>query len=567
VPRTLTRPTPRPQGQWASGDRTPLNGPERLKQERAPLGIRELVEQVYAREGIDAIPLEDLTERFKWWGLYTQRRQDAPATETGGSAAELSDRYFMLRIRTDGGRLTSGQLRAIAWASERCGRDVADVTDRQNVQLHWIRIEDVPAIWDRLGAVGLTTEMACGDVPRGFLGCPVAGHDADEVLDASDVLAATAKRALGNPEYGNLPRKFKTSIAGCSQHCAQPEINDVAFTGTRSAAGQPGFDLWVGGGLGSSPRLAERLGVFVAPDLVPDVWEAVTSAFRDHGYRRSRKHARLKFLLADIGPEAFRRIVEDEYLGFRLPDGEAAPPSPTAQADHVGVFAQPDGRRYVGVAPRAGRIAGSQLRAVADLADLHGSGRVALTTQQKLVVLDVDAARVEDLVDALGALDLRARPHPFRRATMACTGIEFCKLALAETKANADLLYRELERRLPDWDEDVRINVNGCPNSCARFQVADIGFMGALVPLPGGGRGEGFLVHLGGGLGQQRGFARKARGVKVPASDLAGYTEALLRRYRERRGGHRSFSDYVRSLDDDALAAFAAAPAPAAEAA
>jgi len=559
VSRTDVRPTPRPQGQWAVGDRTPLNGPERLKAERAPLEVRERIESVHAYEGFDSLPAEDLKERLKWWGLYTQRRQDAPATETGSSAEQLMDRYFMLRIRTDGGQLTAAQLRAIAWASQACGRDVADVTDRQNIQLHWVRIEDVPEIWRRLEAVGLTTGMACGDVPRGFLGCPVAGRDADEVLDATEVITATAARAVGNPAYANLPRKFKTSIAACAQQCAQPEINDVAFVGVRHE-GQAGFDVLVGGGLGTAPHFAQRLGVFVAPQRVPDVWEAIVSAFRDHGYRRSRKHARLKFLIADLGAAAFREIVEREYLGERLPDGPPATPSHHGQVDHVGVFAQADGRYSVGVAPRAGRIAGSQLRAVADLAEAHGSGQVALTTQQKLVVLDVEPGRVEGLVGALGDHDLRARPHPFRRTTMACTGIEFCKLALAETKGAADVLYRQLEQRLPDWDEGVRINVNGCPNSCARFQVADIGFMGALVETEREGRGEGFLVHLGGGLGEQRAFARKARGVRVPAGDLTDYTEALLRRYVERRGGHTSFSDYVRSLDTDELAEFAAPP-------
>jgi len=554
---TTTR--PRPQGQWAAGDLTPLNDPEKLKQDSPPLGVRERVEQVYARQGFGSIPPPDLKERLKWWGLYTQRRQDAPATATGAPAEELADPYFMLRIRTDGGLLTAAQLRAIAWASQVHGRDVADVTDRQNVQLHWIRIEDVPAIWDRIESVGLTSGMACGDVPRGFLGCPVAGRDATEVLDATAVLRATAARALGNPAYENLPRKFKTSIAGCGQQCAQPELNDVSFVGALGPDGTAGFDLRVGGGLGTAPHLAARLGAWVAPELVPGVWEAVASAFRDHGYRRSRKHARLKFLIADIGPQAFREIVEKEYLGHALPDLDA-PPAPSAreQTDHVGVFAQPDGRAHVGVAPRAGRVLGSQLRAVADLAEVHGSGAVALTTQQKLVVLDVDPARVDELVAALDAHDLRARPHPFRRTTMACTGIEFCKLALAETKGSADRLYRELERRLPDWDEDVRINVNGCPNSCARFQVADIGLMGALVPGADGERAEGFLVHLGGELGAQARFARKARGVRIPAGDAVDYVETLLRRYRDRRGDAPSFSAYVRTLDDAALAAFAA---------
>ncbi|MDP8977354.1 MAG: nitrite/sulfite reductase [Actinomycetota bacterium] len=554
----------RPQGQWASGETEPLNAVERVKRDGGGLDVRERVERRYAAEGVGAIGDDDLRERLKWWGLYTQRRQDAPATMTGGPPEDLTDEHFMMRVRIDGGRLTSDQLRAVAWASRRHGRDVADVTDRQNVQLHWIRIEDVPEIWRRLEAVGLTTAMACGDVPRGFLGCPVAGRDAAEVVDATPLLSEVRKRSVANPEFANLPRKFKTSISGCAQQCAQPALNDVAFVGLRApgaggrADGAVGFDLLVGGGLGANPHFARRLGAFVPPDAVPDVWEAVARLFRDHGYRRSRKRARLKFLVADWGPQRVREVLERDYLGAALPDGPPAPPSPGAQRDHVGVFAQSDGNRYVGVAPRAGRVAGHQLAAVADLADRFGSGLVRLTTQQKIVLLDVDPAAADELLAALDALDLRARAGAFRTGTMSCTGLEFCKLALAETKGNADALYRELERRLPEWDEELRIHLNGCPNSCARFQVADIGLMGALVPRPDGSRGEGFLVHLGGALGGAQAFGEKVRGVRVPAEDLADYVETLLRRYLARADGHAGFSDFVRSLDAAELEAFAA---------
>jgi sulfite reductase (ferredoxin) len=550
-----------PQGQWALGASEPLNHSEALKQEDGGLNVRRRVEQRYATEGFGSIAPDDLHERLKWWGLYTQRRQDKPSSETGSPAAELMDEFFMLRVRIDGGLLTADQLRAVAWASEHCGRNLADVTDRQNVQLHWIRIEDMPEIWRRLEATGLTSAMACGDVPRGFLGCPVAGRDAGEVLDATAVLRAVQKRAVGNPEFANLPRKYKTSISGCAQHCAQHEINDVAFVGVRApGTAEAGFDLWVGGGLGSNPHFARRLGVFVTPDAVPEVWEAVTLVFRDYGYRKSRKHARLKFLMADWGPERFREVMERDYLGYRLPDGSPPPPSTTAQRDHVGVFEQVDGNCYVGFAPRAGRVEGSQLRRVAELSESHGSGQIRLTTQQKIVIVDVPPARVEDLVAELDGLDLPTHASPFRTATMACTGIQFCKLALAETKGNAERLFRELERRLPGWDEVVRINLNGCPNSCARFQVADIGLLGALLQREDGSKAEGFLVHLGGHLGEEPSFGKKVKGVRVFAEDLPDYLETLLRRYAEGRNGHRSFSEYVHALDDDALAAFAAPP-------
>ncbi|MGZ4104588.1 MAG: nitrite/sulfite reductase [Actinomycetota bacterium] len=551
----------RGQGQWALGYREPLNAAERTKKDDDGLNVRARIETIYARNGFRSIDKADLRSRLRWWGLYTQRRHGVPAGVTmSAEPEELEDEFFMLRIRVAGGLLTSEQLRAIAFVSERFGRDVADVTDRQNIQLHWIRIEDMPRIWEAIERVGLTTAEACGDTPRNMIGCPLAGVDADEIIDATPYLLETHKRFVGDPAFSNLPRKFKTSMAGCAQQCAQHEINDVSFVGVRRDDGRVGFDLWVGGGLGPNPHFAKRLSVFVEPGQVPDVWAGVVGAFRDYGYRRVRNRARLKFLIADWGPERFREVVEREYLGFSLSDGDPPPSSTTGQRDHVGVFAQQDGRRYVGFAPRAGRIAGHQLRRIADLAERHGSSRISTTTQQKVVICDVEAGDVDALVSELHAEDLRVEASAFRRGTMACTGIEFCKLALAETKMRAQWLYRELEERLPDFDEDIRINVNGCPNSCARFQVADIGLMGAVMSRVDGTKSDGFLVHLGGRMGEGAAFGRKARGVRVYGEDLVPYVESLIRRYQQGRNGHRSFGDYVNALSDDELASFAAPP-------
>jgi len=553
-----TRADKRGQGQWALGYMEPLNAAERAKRDDDGLNVRARIESIYAKQGFHSIDKVDLRNRFRWWGLYTQRKQGVPAGKTGSAEPEeLEDEFFMLRIRIAGGVLNAEQTRAIAWVSERFGRDVADITDRQNVQLHWIRIEDMPRIWEELERVDLTTAEACGDTPRNMIGCPLAGIDAHEVIDATPYLLETHRRFVGDPAFSNLPRKFKTSIAGCAQQCAQHEINDVSFVGV-VRDGVRGFDLWVGGGLGPNPHLARRLGAFVEPDQVPDVWAAVTSTFRDYGYRRVRNRARLKFLMADWGPERFREVMEREYLGYGLPDGDPPPPSSTTQRDHVGVFEQRDGLRYVGFAPRAGRIAGHQLRRVADLAEGYGSGRVRTTTQQKMVICDVPVEAVPDLVAGLEDEDLRVQASVFRRSTMACTGIEFCKLALAETKARAQWLYQELEERLPGFDEEIRINVNGCPNSCARFQIADIGLMGCTLPRADGTKSDGFLVHLGGGLGDDAGFGRKVKGVRVYGEDLADYVEALLRRYLGRRDGHGSFREYVSGLSDEQLAAFAA---------
>jgi sulfite reductase (ferredoxin) len=562
---TTTRPQPRKrgEGQWGLGYFEPLNPAERTKRDDDGLHVRARIEEKYAKLGFRSIDKADLRSRFRWWGLYTQRRQGVPGGATATAEPhELEDEYFMFRIRIPGGQLTSEQLRAIAWCSERFGRDVADVTDRQNVQLHWIRIQDVPRLWAALESVGLSTQEACGDTPRVMLGCPLAGVDADEILDATPHLLETERRYVGDPSFSNLPRKYKTSISGCRQQCAQHEINDIGFVGVEDPSRGPGFDLWVGGGLSTSPHMGRRLGAFVEPDLVPDVWASVTGTFRDYGYRRARNHARLKFLVADWGPERFREVMEKEYLGFALPDGDPPPASPAAHRDHVGVFPQRDGRSYVGFAPKAGRIPGHQLRRVAELAEGFGDGRVRTTTQQKLVILGVAGEHVEPLVAALEAEDLRVHPSPFRRGLMACTGIEFCKLAIVETKGRAMWLANELEERLPDFDEDLRIHVNGCPNSCARFQTADIGLLGGLLPRPDGTRSEAFLVHLGGGLGRDGGFARKVKGVRVFAEDSADYVEALVRRYRQRRNGHTSFAAFVRSLSNEELARFAAWEGP-----
>ncbi len=555
--RDATRPK-RGQGQWKLGYYEPLNLPEQTKRDDDGLNVRERIEKIYSKQGFRSIAPPDLRSRFRWWGLYTQRKQGTPAGITAtAEPEELEDEFFMLRIRIAGGLLTSEQLRAIGWISERFGRDVADVTDRQNVQLHWIRIEDVPRIFEEIERVGLTTCEACGDTPRNMIGCPLAGVDHDEIIDASPSIQLTHKKYVGDSAFSNLPRKYKTSMAGCVQQCAQHEINDISFVGVNGPDGTPGFDLWVGGGLGPNPHFAKRLGAFVDPDRVPDVWAAVTGTFRDYGYRRSRNRARLKFLVADWGAEKFREVMQNEYLGYALPDGEAPPPSLTGQRDHVGVFEQKDGRLYVGFAPKAGRIYGHQLTAVAGLAEEYGSGRTRTTTQQKMVILDVPPERVEELVSALESEDLRVRPSAFRRGTMACTGIEFCKLALAETKMRAQQLYRELEERLPDFDEDIRINVNGCPNSCARFQIADIGLMGAIMSRTNGTKSDGFLVHLGGHLGDGHAFGRKARGVRVLGEDLTDYVETLLRRYLVRRNGHKNFADFVNGLSDAELTEFA----------
>jgi sulfite reductase (ferredoxin) len=537
------------QGQWALGYLEPLTAAERFKKDDAGLNVRDRIVNRYAYTGFDSIDPSDLRGRFRWWGLYTQRRPGIEGGRTGAlEPEELDDSYFMMRVRIPGGQLTTAQLRAVADVAKEYGRDLADLTDRQNVQYHWIRIEDVPAIWARLEEVGLSSVQACGDVPRNILGCPVAGVDAGEIIDATATLRAVEAVAAGNPEFVNLPRKYKTAISGCTSHCTAHEINDISFVGVIGPDGTPGYDLWVGGGLSTNPMLAQRLGVFVAPDRVPAVWAGVTGLFRDYGYRRLRSRARLKFLVADWGVERFREVLEKEYLDGPLPDGPAPAPPPAAGRDHVGVHRQRDGNYYVGVAPHVGRTSGTQLWQVADLAQEYGSGTVRTTTEQKLLILDVPEDKLPDLISGLEAADLQARPSVFRRGTMACTGIEFCKLAIVETKGRARDLYTELARRLPDFDTPITINVNGCPNSCARFQIADIGLKGSIVDGQ-----EGFQVHLGGSLGMDPSFGRKLRGLKVTADGLNDYVERLLRNFQNDRAAGEPFAQWVRRADEELL--------------
>jgi len=540
----------RGEGQWALGYREPLNKNEENKKNDDGLNVRQRIIDIYSQRGFDSIDPADLRGRFRWFGLYTQRK---PGISGGKTATlepeELDDRYFMLRVRIDGGQLDYDQLTTIADISRRYARGTADVTDRQNIQLHWIQIEDVPAIWEALEAVGLSTMEACGDTPRVILGCPLAGIDATEILDATPEIRRTHDLYIGNPEFSNLPRKFKSAISGCPVQCTLHEINDIAFAGVTGPDGTPGYDLWVGGGLSTNPMIAKRLGAFVRPDQVEAVWAGVTGIFRDYGYRRLRHRARIKFLIADWGPERFREVLERDYLGFQLADGPAPEPTAGRSRDHVGIHPQKDGLFFVGFAPTVGRLNADSLALIAKLAARYGSGRVRTTTEQKMVILDVPGEQTAALASELTAAGLPVTPSVFRRQTMACTGIEFCKLAIVETKHRAADLISELERRLPDFAQPVTINVNGCPNSCARIQTADIGLKGMVVTLPDGTQTEGYQIHLGGSLnggdGTDSGFGRKVRGLKTTAADLPDYVERVLRRFDSARQPGESFAAWA----------------------
>jgi sulfite reductase (ferredoxin) len=553
-PRLTDVPRPkRAEGQWSLGYTEPLNKNEQSKKDDDPLNVRDRILHIYSKRGFDSIDPADLRGRFRWMGLYTQRK---PGIDGGKTAIleeeELDARHFMLRVRSDGQLLSADTVRALGRIGVDYARDTADVTDRENIQYHWIRIEDVPEIWKRLDDAGLSSLEACGDSPRPFLGSPVAGVAADEIIDGTWALEEIYRRYIGDPRFSNLPRKFKTALTGHPSHDVSPETNDVSFVGTVHPEHGAGFDLWVGGGLSTNPMLAQKAGVWIPLEQVPDVWEAVASTFRDYGYRRLRSRARLKFLVADWGIEKFVEVVENEYLGQRL-ERTPSPASPTGYRDHIGVHEQKDGALYVGIAPTAGRVSGTLLVQLADLMDAYAVRGARLTPYQKIVLIGVQPEALEPLLDDLDRIGLSARPSQWRRNTMACTGIEFCKLAIVDTKNRARDLVAELERRFPDLDTAISVNVNGCPNACARTQVADIGLKGQLVLDDDGNQVEGFQVHLGGATGLGANFGRKLRAHKVTSAELDDYVTAVVTAYLAQRTDGESFADWVVRADEAAL--------------
>ncbi|CAM3764816.1 nitrite/sulfite reductase [Tsukamurella ocularis] len=550
-----TRPVKRKsEGQWKLGYRTPLNPNEQTKRDDNPLNVRARIENIYSKQGFESIDKADLRGRMRWWGLYTQREQGYDGTFTGDENIDLLEApYFMMRVRCDGGKLTAAQVRTLGELSTEFGRDTADISDRENVQFHWIEIENVPEIWKRLEAVGLKTTEACGDCPRVVLGSPLAGESFGEVLDPSPAIDEIVRRYIGDPKYSNLPRKFKTAISG--QQDVVHEINDVAFVGVVHPEHGPGLDLWVGGGLSTNPMLAQRVGAWIPLDEVPDVWEGVVSIFRDYGYRRLRSKARLKFLIKDWGIEKFRQVLEDEYLGRKLIDGPA-PEQPERPIDHIGVQKLRNGLNAVGFSPIAGRVSGTVLSGVADAMDRVGTDRASFTPYQKLIVLDVPDDQVDSLIDELAPLGLQGRPSIWRRNLIACSGIEFCKLSFVETRKRSQVLVPDLDQRLADinaqLDVPITVNINGCPNSCGRSQIADIGFKGQLVDDHEGNQVEGFQVHLGGSLGLDSGFGRKLRQHKVLSTELGDYIERVVRNFVAQREADERFAQWtLRAAEED----------------
>ena len=547
-PRTRAK---KPEGQWLIDGSTPLNHDEEIKQESPVLDVKQRVIDVYSKGGFDSIDREDLYPRFKWLGLYTQRKQNLGGEFTGEDNSVLEDKYFMMRIRFDGGICSTAQARAVGELSRDYARSTVDLTDRQNIQFHWVRIEDVPAIWDKLEANGLNTWDACGDVPRVILGSPVAGIAKDEIIDATPAIRKIQK-IVTDDEFQNLPRKFKTAISGNARQDVVHEINDLAFIGVEHPELGPGFECYVGGGLSTNPMLAQSLGAFVTLEQVPEVWANVVRIFRDYGYRRLRNRARLKFLVKEWGVEKFRQILEEDYLGYKLPDGPKAPNN-LVDRDHIGVHEQKDGNVYIGVKPTLGHMSGEQLIALADLAERYGVTDLRFTPFKEVLLLGVQPEDVEKLQADLEEMGLYSNPSEFRRGLLSCTGLEYCKLAHVTTKSRAIELADELEERFGDLDSPITISLNGCPNACARHQVSDIGLKGQMVANDAGEKVEGFQVHLGGTIGEGANFGRKVRGHKVLSTELTDYVTRVVQHYVDKREDGETFRQWVARADEDDL--------------
>ena len=505
---------------------------ERLKREKNPWDVFDEVRQ-FARQGRSSVVPEWASAYFKWWGVYTQ---GDGAGVTGGKGGEgLATDYFMMRIGLPNGLLTSKQFRVLGELTQKHARNLADITVRQNIQLHWLTIESLPEVVDTMEAVGLSPRGACGDVARNVTGCPLAGIDSHEIFDASPEAVELARTIIGNSALYNLPRKFKACITGCPIWCSYPEINDLAMTAALRGDEQ-GFSVRVGGGLSNEPHLALKLDCFVPRHEAVTVGRIITEIFRDQqGLRESRDRARLKYLFMREGWTAESFLAElESRLGHKLAPAVPETIPGDILRDHVGIHPQKqDGLVYVGVSLLRGRLSGEQMVALSDLAERFGSGSIRATVAQNFVITDVPRENVTALVAELGHLGFRVEASPFWRGTIACTGTEFCKLAITETKGFARWLVDELEERIPDFDQQFRLHVTGCPNSCGQHWIADIGIEGKKI------KHEGKLVDayyfcVGGSVGNHASVARPV-GYRIPATEVPTAIERLIGTYRSTR--------------------------------
>ncbi|GAC1689257.1 MAG: sulfite reductase SirA [Candidatus Acidiferrum sp.] len=532
---------------------------ERLKREKNAWEHLDEIRE-FARQGRDSIPPEWTTTYFRTWGVYTQG--DGAGVVGGANGEGKATAYFMVRIRIPNGILTSEQTRLIAALSEEYGRSYADITVRQNIQLHWISIEALPDLLERLWAAGLTTTGACGDVVRTVTGCPVAGLDAHELVDAS-ALAVAVDRALGgNTAFYNLPRKFKISVTGCRDWCSYPEINDIGFTATtriRDGKTEIGFSLRVGGGLSKEPHIAVRLNVFVKWDQVVPVAAGITEVFRDSDMlRQSRDKARMKYLFLQHGwtADSFLAALQAR-LSFKLDPAEPEELPEDIHRDHTGIHVQKQtGLSFVGASVLRGRIAPPQLRKAAELADRFAKGRIRLTIMQNILIADVASEHAEAVAGELVAAGLPVRASVFQRGTIACTGSEFCKLALTETKGFARWLTEELDERLPGFHEQIKLHVTGCPNSCGQHWIADIGIEGKKIKTDGK-MVDAYYFCVGGSVGHFASIARPV-GFRCAATEVPGAIARVLGGFQKNRSSNESLREFFARHNNDEIRALLA---------
>ena len=543
----------------AGSTETKAQKAERLKREKNPWECLQEIRS-FAPGGFAAVPEAWIKTYFRWWGVYTQG--DGAGVLGGANGEGKGVPYLMLRIRLANGFITARQLRTVADLSEKYARGSADITVRQNLQLHWIRVEDLPDILQALFDARLTSMATCGDVPRNLTGCPLAGVDANEVIDASPLLFQAAQLLVGNPEFYNLPRKYKISISGCRDWCCYPEINDLAFTpAVRNLDGgkEAGFSVRVGGGLSADPHLAVRLNAFVRWEQVLPVTKAVSEIFRDAaGLREHRERARLKFLFLQHGWTADTFLDElQRRLGYNL--APAVPEEVPADTfrDHVGVHAQKQaGLFYIGAAVLRGRISPAQMRVAAGLAERFGSGELRTTGAQNLVIVNIARENIHHVLSELEGAGLPVRASSFWRGAVACTGTEFCKLAITETKSFTRWLVEELDERLPGFDQQLKLNVTGCPNSCGQHRIADVGLEGKKIKVNGQLQ-DAYYFCLGGSVGEHAGFGRPV-GYRCLAQEVPDAIERLLRRYMFFREGGENLRHFFARHTDTELRTFLA---------
>ncbi|HXF99093.1 MAG TPA: nitrite/sulfite reductase [Gaiellaceae bacterium] len=513
------------------------NPVERLKREKAPLRIREELPALIAA-GYEAVPEEDMV-RLQWWGLY----HDKPKVGT-----------FMLRIKLPSGHLTPAKLRAIGELSNRYGRGDGELATRQNIQLHWLELAHLPDVFAHLEAAGITTAGGCGDTVRNITGCPVQGLDPGELFDCSAVVEEAARFFYGNPDFCDLPRKHKITIAACADRCNAPEINCVALVGVLHE-GREGFAVRVGGGLSSVPRLARDMGVFVPKEEAVEVLAAIALAWsEDLRYRVSRVKARLKFMIDDIGPEGMRERVEAR-LGRRLAD-YALPPVAVPPSDHLGVRPQKQpGLVYVGVPVHLGLVSGDQMLAIADLAERVG-GDIRVTRLQNLVLANVPEARADEVAGELAAIGFPLDANPVRGRSVACTGEPHCNFSVTETKTRLGRLIEHLESRFGPALAELRLHLDGCPHACAQHWIGDLGFQGTTARDAEGRRRQAYDIFVRGGLGPDAAIGTPLFR-RVPSEELDRAVEGLVGGWLAGRGPGESFPAFARRLSDEELGALA----------